>query len=189
MFQYQQYITTFNNVLSNINWEPVDKFVELLINRDKSSTVYTCGTGGGQNIAQHFSEDLISYLLNKNVNPIKSICLGSNPGLASAISNDIGFNNVFLKEFEILSSQKDILCCFTGSGNSPCLLSIADYANQQNITTVVFTGQLKGSIEKMADILIHIPSMYYTNIHPLQSFIFHVILDEYIKRYSLRNKQ
>lgn len=160
-------------ILNQIDLSNIEKIIEFL-NLNKDKTIFSCGCGGAFNISQHWAEDGISYLINQKKPPLKTIALGSNVGLVTAIGNDFGFNYIFSKELEAIGNSGDILICFSGSGNSKCLLEAASSIDG---TVISFTGFDGGELGKISDFHINIPSEKWAIIHSLQSLIFHMILD------------
>lgn len=172
-------IQELKDVIDKIDLNPLCDFV----NTFKNNCIYTCGCGGGFNLSQHLSEDCGSYLINKKLPPITAVALGSNGGFLTAISNDICFNAVFTEELKTYyPGDNDILVCFSGSGNSECLLSVTEYANKIGMTTVSFTGFNGGKLANLAKIHINVPSNSWAVIHSMQSYLFHLALDKYIEK-------
>lgn len=176
------YIDEIKEVLDKIDLTLIDDFVNLL-GQDKN--IYSCGCGGAFNISQHWAEDCISYLLNKQIPGLGAVALGSNGGLVTAIANDYGPDHIFVQEMYALGAfEGDLLVIFTGSGNSTSLIRAAEHAEESNMKIICFTGFNGGLLGKMADIHINIPSDKWSIIHSLQSFLFHVVLDKYIEKQS-----
>ena len=75
--------------------------------------VYTIGCGGSSSTASHFTADL-----SKTVGGFKSICLSDNTPLVSAITNDLGWENVFEYQLKNWMGGNDVLVVFSVHGGS-----------------------------------------------------------------------
>ena len=127
------------------------------------------GNGGGSSIAEGFAVDLRTHpfvMEDKNISldikRIKVICLTESSGALTGISNDIGFDQVFVEQLKNFMRSKeinknDILICLSGSGNSKNACNAVDYVKKFNVQTCSISGRGGGEISKMVDIPIVIP--------------------------------
>ncbi len=100
------------NLLKNI-----EQVTHLLVDTiSENNFIFFCGNGGSAADAQHISAELTGRF-KKERDPLKGIVLGSNFSSITAIANDYSYNNVFSRELKGLASKKDILICYTTSGN------------------------------------------------------------------------
>lgn len=130
--------------------------------------LFTCGNGGSAADAQHMAAEFIGKL-DKFMRPaIPCICFNTNVSIITALSNDYGYENVFLRQLEALASQGDVLMTISTSGNSANLVEVAKFARQNNIKTIALTGNNGGKLKPIVDICINVPakeSFFIQNIH------------------------
>lgn len=171
------------DILNGLNWKTVDKLVKLLklCNKNTSHTMFMAGNGGHFCEVQHYCQDGISYIINNGGIPIKTHALGSNIGVFSAIANDFGYEQSFVKELEVYGKKDDVLILMSGSGNSPNILEAAKWARNNGLYVIGFTGNNGGKLREFCGLEINIPSDNWSIIHALHSLIFHITLEEYLK--------
>lgn len=139
----------------------------------KNQTIFIGGNGGSAAMAQHYVCDL-SKGANKdwlaNFHRYKAICLSSNIGYITAISNDEHYDEVFRQQLINLAKPGDILVMISSSGNSPNIVKAMEYAKQIGMTTIGICGFEGGKLKQMADYVAHIKHGKYEvceNIHDI----------------------
>ncbi len=138
--------TLDQNTLSSI-------FLTLTEASKLGQSVFVAGNGGSAATASHFVTDL-----NKRgpKSKLSAISLCDNTSLMTMISNDYGFDNVFLKQLENLAKPSSILFVISASGNSNNLVKATEWANQQGIKTIALTGFDGGILAKIAKVSLHV---------------------------------
>lgn len=124
---------------------------------DRGSVIWIAGNGGSAATASHFATDL-SRGINSSGAPVKGISLCDNSGLITAIGNDFGFDDVFLRQLTNLSQPGDLLVVITASGNSPNLVKAIEWANANGVKTLSLTGFEGGKARRISDYSIHVPT-------------------------------
>lgn len=140
------------------------KFDEKILSIIKDSIrnnqkIFVAGNGGSAALALHYVCDL-----SKNANPdwknnserYKSICLSSNVGYMTAISNDETYDEIFKQQLINLASQNDILILISSSGNSPNIIKAAEYAKEAGLICIGITGFKGGRLKDICDYSAHI---------------------------------
>lgn len=97
-------------------------------------TIYIAGNGGSAATAQHWACDLSKAAGRRTV------ALGSNPAVLTAIANDHGYEHVFVNELTLHARRGDLLICLSCSGTSPNIVRAIAYAAAQRIPSVLITG-------------------------------------------------
>ena len=91
----------------------------LEICRKRNSKIFVIGNGGSAVNASAMANDLGFDILKKTKKkPFKIISLTDNNAVSTAISNDIGFENLFLSQIQMSYKKNDILIVMSVSGNS-----------------------------------------------------------------------
>jgi len=115
----------------------------VLRNSDK---VFLCGNGGSSSCASHISNDF------QKMCKLKSICLTDSSSLITAWSNDDIYDDIFVKQLEILSdSAHDVIMLISGSGNSLNLIKAAEWGIKNERRVVAILGGDGGKIKKMEE--------------------------------------
>ncbi|MBM4112662.1 MAG: SIS domain-containing protein [Phycisphaerae bacterium] len=80
--------------------------------------VITCGNGGSAAQAMHLAEELLGRFRSSR-EPIRALCLNSDPTTLTCIANDFGYEEVFARQLRALGRAGDCLVVFSTSGKSP----------------------------------------------------------------------
>ena len=177
---YLQYVQT---VLQRINAAEVGNFIEILLKaRECGSMIFFIGNGGSAATASHFAND-IAVGTNSYDRPFRALSLTDNVPLITAVGNDFGYDEIFVRQLRILGKSGDVLVGISASGNSPNLVKAFNYANTAGITTVAITAFDGGTLKSIADHGIHVqtgPKEY----GPAEDA--HMVLDHLIGAYLMR---
>ena len=145
-------------------------------------TVYVAGVGGSALTASHFSADLIKYAGD---GLLKSVNLTDNMSLVTAITNDLGWEEVFTYQMR-LARDNDVLVAFSVHGGtkqfSGNLTKAFIKAERYGINTVSFTGFDGGEIHKLSDINVNVDSQSTPVIEGVHCLLAHIVIEHLKKR-------
>ncbi len=117
-----------------------------------------CGNGGSASVASHFACDLTKL-------GVKVHCLNDNPSILTSITNDSGFDALYVEQLINLLSKDDILICISVHGGvgedkagkwSQNLTKAIDYAHRKGAKVIGMVGFDGGIIRRVADASIKI---------------------------------
>lgn len=129
------------------------------------------GNGGSAAIASHMA---IDYSKNGN---LRAIAL-NDPASLTCLSNDIGFENAFAKQIEILGCSGDILVAISSSGTSQNILNAVAEARKKKIKVITLSGFGNDNhLRKKGEINFYVPSSQYGLVEISHLAICHCILD------------
>lgn len=136
--------------------------------RDKLMVI---GNGGSAGIASHVA---IDYLKNGGI-PAQAF----NDGAAlTCLGNDLGFENVFAKQVEMLGRKGDILLAISSSGQSANILRAVQAARRQDIRVVTMSGfSSNNSLRQEGDLNFYIASGEYGFVELSHMVLCHAVLD------------
>jgi D-sedoheptulose 7-phosphate isomerase len=126
--------------------------------------IFVAGNGGSAAIASHYVCDLSKGATNdwsKNFKRYKAICLSSNIGYMTAISNDSNYDDVFKQQLINLADKNDILILISSSGNSPNVVEAAKWAKDNGLITIGVSGFSGGKLKEICDYSAHINNPKY----------------------------
>lgn len=179
----RRYFNYLSEILSQIDPESVAKFVEILLDaRSRDATVYFIGNGGSAATASHFANDL-SIGTNSYDKPFRVVSLTDNQAIITAIANDFGYDEIFVRQLRVLGKPGDVLVAISASGNSNNLIRTMNYASEVGILTVAITAFDGGAMKREADHGIHVPTGQ-KEYGPAEDA--HMILDHLIGAYLIR---
>ena len=150
-------------------------FQKLISARDNDQAIYIMGNGGSASTATHFTSDLLKTSIVKNKKRFKAHSLSDNIPVILAWANDDEYNNIFLGQLENFLKKNDIVIGFSGSGNSENVIKAIEFANNNNATTISFTGKGGGNLSKISQINLTIPSDDMLTIETMHLLICHLL--------------
>lgn len=149
------------------------KIVEAL---SSERTIFFFGNGGSAADAQHLAAEFTGrYLKERPAWP--AMALSVNTSSLTAIGNDYGFDLVFARQLQAFGRAGDVAVGITTSGNSPNVLRALETAKSKGIFTVALTGGSGGTVKKLADCALCIPSNETPRIQESHILLGHVICE------------
>lgn len=177
------YIAHVSDVLGKIDREEIAQFISTLLDaRETGATVFFIGNGGSASTASHFANDL-TIGTNSYEKPFRVVSLADNQAIISAVGNDFGYEDVFLRQVRVLGNPGDVLVAISASGNSPNLISAIEYAQSAGLKTVALTAFDGGKLREMADEVVHVPTET-KEYGPAEDA--HLILNHLVGNYLMR---
>jgi len=177
------YLKYVQSLLGKVNPAEVAGFIRILLAaRERSATVFFIGNGGSAATASHFAND-IAIGTNDYANPFRVISLTDNAAIMTAIGNDHGFEEIFVRQLRVLGKKGDVVVGISASGNSPNLVKAFEYASSAGIATFAITAFDGGRLKAVADSGFHIPTGP-KEYGPAEDV--HMILDHLVGAYLMR---
>jgi D-sedoheptulose 7-phosphate isomerase len=145
-------------------------------------TLFICGNGGSFADALHIAGELDkSFLLPRPIpdghrqrllaqpggeklvgalqRGLRTIALGANPSLASAIENDSPQRGMgFAQELYALARPGDVLLAISTSGEAQNVLNVVSVARALGLTVIALTGQRESRLSAAADVVLRAPA-------------------------------
>jgi D-sedoheptulose 7-phosphate isomerase len=125
--------------------------------RKRGSQIFFIGNGGSAATASHFAND-IGIGTRPEGKQFKAISLTDNVASMTAIANDYGYDDLFVRQLQVLLEPQDVVVAISASGNSPNVMKAIDYANAHGAITVGLTGFDGGKLAKAVKINLHVPT-------------------------------
>jgi len=146
--------------------------IKILRNGNK---ILIAGNGGSAADSQHFAAELSGKFVSPKRKGLPAIALTTNSSNITAIGNDFGYDQVFIRQLEALGSSGDIFFGISTSGDSKNLIEALRYAREKNITTIGLLGNGGGNMKEACDISLIVPSRSTQNIQEAHIMIIHII--------------
>lgn len=163
----QDYFRVMSEATERLDREAIQRAIDMIFATwQRGGTVFTMGNGGSQSAASHFACDLAKFTIAAGKPRLKALCLGDNPSLMSAWTNDNGFGTVFAEQLEPWLTAGDVvigLSVHGGSGegdagpwsqNLPRAMALA---RERGAGTIAIAGFDGGEIARQADAPIIVP--------------------------------
>lgn len=164
---------TFLRMASNT--ESVARTAELLIGSMRAGgKLLVFGNGGSAADAQHIAAELMGrFYVDRPSLP--AIALTTNSSNLTAIANDLGFEDVFARQVEALARPGDVIMGISTSGNSENVARALEAANRIGARTVALTGAAECRLDRIAQIVLKVPSTDTPRIQEGHIAIGHVL--------------
>jgi D-sedoheptulose 7-phosphate isomerase len=165
-------------ILKNLNFSAVAEFMKVVLAaRERGSRIFFMGNGGSAATASHFANDF-AIGTRCPEKPFKAISLTDNVAAMTAIANDEGYDQLFVKQLEVLMEPGDVVVAISASGNSPNVVKALEFARQRDNDTVALTGfETGGRIAELARVVIHVRTKKgeYGPVEDAHMFLDHLI--------------
>lgn len=147
-------------IINNLNLEEINDAMNLIYKTYKNDgTIYICGNGGSASTASHFQNDFNKGISEYVEKKFRFQCINDNVSTMLAISNDIGYEEVFRFQLKNKITPNDIFIGISGSGNSKNVLNAAGYAKKVGAKVIGITGYSGGKLKEISDCKMHVDIM------------------------------
>jgi D-sedoheptulose 7-phosphate isomerase len=135
--------------------------------------ILLCGNGGSAADAQHIAAELVGcYERQRRSWP--AIALTTDTSALTAVSNDLGYEQVFARQLAGLAQPGDILIAISTSGRSKNVLKAVERARELGCRTIALTGASSDPLGAMCDYTIAVPSNRTSRIQEAHITIGHL---------------
>jgi D-sedoheptulose 7-phosphate isomerase len=139
--------------------------------RTQHGTVYLIGNGGSSGIISHAGIDFLNKC-NIKAYPV------TDSSLLTCLSNDYGYDQVFVKVLQKTASPKDCLIAVSSSGNSPNIVNAADWAKKNNLYVITFSGFTPDNLLRSKGYInFWLNSKNYGHVEIGHSLLLHILTD------------
>lgn len=142
----------------------------------RGSKIILFGNGGSAADAQHLAAELVGHY-RQDRPALAALALNSDSSTLTAVSNDYGYENVFVRQVQALVAPGDLVIGLSTSGGSPNVIAGLDAAKQQGARTVGLTGAHGARLAAHVDLLLVVPSADTAHIQETHITVGHVICD------------
>jgi len=167
------------NIILNDNRliEAIDEVIMILYTCfQNGGKVLLCGNGGSAADAQHIAAELSGrFYLDRD--PLFAEALHVNTSYLTAVANDYSFDDVYSRLVKGMGRKNDILIGISCSGNSTNIINAFEKAKEIGMITIAFTGYNGGTLKKVSDYIINIPSTDTPRIQESHIMIGHIICE------------
>ncbi len=177
----KEYLLELESVTKRVSQTEINAAMDLLLDAWKEGKqVFIAGNGGSASTATHFTCDLAKFTAVEGKQRFRVICLNDNIPLVSALTNDLGWENVYFEQLRNLMNKGDMLIVISVHGGSGAdkagvwsqnLLKAAKFVQDNGGKVLGLAGFDGGALRQVADVCVVAP----VNSTP-QVEGFHVVL-------------
>jgi len=152
---------------------------------EAGNKLFFFGNGGSAADAQHLAAEFVNrYIMDRP--PLPAISLTTDTSILTSVSNDFSFSEIFAKQLKALGKEGDVAVGISTSGTSPNIIKAFEVAKEMGMKTIALTGNDGGSLVKIADVSLIVPSSSTPRIQEVHILIGH-ILCELVEHYLFLN--
>jgi D-sedoheptulose 7-phosphate isomerase len=145
-------------VIGKLDLASVCRFVEVILDaRERGARIFFIGNGGSAATAAHFAND-VAIGSKSQTRHFRALSLADNLATMSAIANDHGYAEVFVRQLRVQMAPGDVVVAISASGNSANVVRAIEYANANGGKTVALTGFDGGTLKRIAQVVVHVPT-------------------------------
>lgn len=171
---------------------------------DNGGKILCCGNGGSAADCDHFVGELMKgflksrplsdeeknrfddrFIADNLQKGLPAISLCAHSALMTAFSNDAVPSLIFAQQVYAYAEKRDVLLCFSTSGNSENIVFAAKAAKAADIKIVSVTGEKESALSGISDVCIRLPETETFKIQELTLPVYHclaaMIEDKYFK--------
>ena len=175
----ENYLKNLTNTINELDINAICKVSEIVnaaVDNDKQ--IFVCGNGGSAANSNHFVNDLVYGIAKRTGGGAKAISLSANNAVMTCLANDVGYDRIFLEQLAVQGNPGDVLLVFSGSGNSPNILNVCQYARDNQITVCGFLGYSGGKALAMCDYPVHFNVQDMQISEDLQLVVGHILMKD-----------
>jgi len=180
-----RYLQELDSIIKRASKEDIDRVIKLLFEAWREERqVFLAGNGGSASTATHFACDLAKFTSVEGERRFRAVALTDNTPLVSALTNDVGWENVYVEQLKNLIREGDILVVISVHGCSGAdkagvwsqnLLKAAKFVKDNGGKVVGLAGFDGGVLKQIADACIVVPIDSTSQVEG-----FHVVLTHLI---------
>ena len=150
---------------------------------DGGGRVYVLGNGGSAADAQHIAAELVGRF-KKDRKALPAIALTTDTSILTAVSNDLGFEQVFARQVEALVNKRDIVWALSVSGRSGNVLRALQTAKKIGATVIGFTSKSGGAMAELCDLCFRVDHDQSDRVQEVHQLAYHLICDRIERHFA-----
>ena len=157
-----------------------DRIVECF---NAGGKLYVFGNGGSAADAQHIAAELVGRF-KRNRKALPAIALTTDTSILTAVTNDIGGEQLFARQVEALVTNHDIVWALSVSGRSPNVIRALEVARAIGAFRIGFTSRTGTPLKELCDLCFMVEHDASARVQEVHQLAYHLICDRTERRYA-----
>jgi len=142
----------------------------------RGGRILSFGNGGSATDAQHLAAELVGrFQMERRAWP--ALALTADSAIVTALSNDYGYDAVFVRQVQAHGRPDDVAVGITTSGASANVTRGLIEARSLGLHTIALTGNDGGEAGRVADVHLNVPSDSTARVQEVHRTIVHVMCE------------
>ena len=170
------YTAELARAMASVGPAELDQAAQLLLAAYlRGAATFSCGNGGSASIADHLQCDHMKGARNGTDLLPRVVSLSSNEAGITAITNDLGYEEVYRFQLQSQARPGDVLVAISSSGRSTNIVRAIEWAAEHEVATIALTGFDGGGARRAADIALHVDSSNYGVVEDAHQLLMHCL--------------
>lgn len=174
----RDYFTRMAEIMRSVDVEQMERAIDIVEKTyQDGGTVFLIGNGGSSATCSHFVNDVVAGAWVEGQPPFRAISLTDNVESLTAISNDVGYEEIFAYQLQTMMRPGDTIIALSVSGNSENIIRGVRFARSGGGRVIGWTGFEGGRLKDLCDVCVHAPTTpdEYGPVEDLFSILEHVM--------------
>ncbi|HJZ84364.1 MAG TPA: SIS domain-containing protein [Polyangia bacterium] len=181
-----KYLNETSEICARTERDEVARFIQILFDAWRARRqVFTMGNGGSASTATHFAADIAKFTWVEGKPRFRCFSLCDNPAYLSALTNDNGFDSIFVEQLEPVLEKDDVLIGISVHGGkgrdkaglwSQNLLRAVDLAKRRGARVLGLAGFDGGALKELADACIVVPARSTPHVEGMHVVYHHLVV-------------
>ncbi|KAF0144248.1 MAG: phosphoheptose isomerase [Rhodospirillaceae bacterium] len=136
--------------------------------------ILLAGNGGSAAGAQHLAAELVGRLLFDRP-ALSALALTTDTAILTSVSNDYGYEQVFVRQIEAIGRPGDVFIAISTSGRSRNLILALKRARKKGLITISLLGGSSGEMGDWCDHRLNIPDRETQKIQEGHIVVGHIL--------------
>ena len=138
--------------------------------------ILSFGNGGSATDAQHLAAELVGRFVSER-RALPAQALTADTAILTALTNDYGYDAVFVRQVEAHGRAGDVAVGITTSGASANVTRGLVRARELGLATIALTGKDGGETGRVVDVHLNVPSDSTPRVQEVHRTILHVLCE------------
>lgn len=138
----------------------------------QGGSIFFCGNGGSAADCQHLAAEFTGRFVRERA-PLAGIALTTDSSALTAIGNDYGFEEIFVRQIAGLGKPGDCLFAISTSGNSKNVIRAVEAAKKTGLAIIGLLGRDRGALKEVCDMAVVVPRTTTARIQEMHILIGH----------------